>query len=68
MHHPSRAGILHPILPTKINNNCVYPVGTWEGWYHSDELINAAKFGYKYEIIEGYLFESAPIFNEYIDF
>ena len=26
--------LLHPIIPTKINNNCVYPVGSWTGWYH----------------------------------
>ena len=59
--------LLHPILPIKIDHSCVYPVGTWTGWYHSEELANAEKYGYKFEILEGYLFESAPIFKDYID-
>ena len=28
--------LLHPILPIKIEHNCVYPTGTWTGWYHSE--------------------------------
>nr|YP_009690455.1 DNA polymerase family B [Schizopora paradoxa]QEG57235.1 DNA polymerase family B [Schizopora paradoxa] len=59
--------LLHPILPIKINHNCVYPVGTWQGWYQSEELANAEKYGYKYEILEGYLFEGEYIFKDYID-
>ena len=59
--------LLHPIIPIKMDHACVYPVGNWQGWYHSEELINAEKYGYKYEILEGYLFESEPIFKDYID-
>ena len=59
--------LIHPILPIKIDHNCVYPVETWQGWYQSEELINAEKYGYKYEILEGYLFEGEYIFKEYID-
>ncbi len=59
--------LIHPIIPIKIDHSCVYPIGNWEGWYHSEELVNATKFGYTYEILEGYLFESAPIFKDYID-
>jgi len=59
--------LIHPIIPIKIDHACVYPIGNWEGWYHSEELINAEKYGYKYEIIEGYLFESSSIFKDYID-
>jgi len=33
----------------------------------SEEINNAIKYGYKFKIIRGYLFESANIFKEYID-
>lgn len=59
--------LLHPILPVKIDHNCVYPVGKWSGWYHSEEWVNVERFGYTYEILEGYLFEGQHIFKEYID-
>lgn len=59
--------LMHPIIPIKINNACVYPIGSWQGWYQSDELNNAKKFGYTFEIFEGYLFESNPIFKDYIE-
>lgn len=59
--------LLHPIIPIKIDHACVYPIGNWSGWYHSEELINAERFGYTYEILEGYLFESKPVFKDYIE-
>ena len=59
--------LVHPIIPTKIEHNCVYPIGNWQGWYHSEELKNAEKYGYTYEILEGYLFEGEYIFKNYID-
>ena len=57
--------LLHPILPIKIDHACVYPTGTWTGWYHSEELLNAEYYGYTYEVLEGYLFDGAPIFKDY---
>nr|YP_009690242.1 DNA polymerase family B [Porodaedalea pini]QEG57022.1 DNA polymerase family B [Porodaedalea pini] len=63
----SPKNIAHPLLPVKRNNSSIYGEGTWTGWYYSEELINAAKFGYSYEILEGYLFDSAEIFSGYID-
>lgn len=51
--------ITHPLLPFKLNNTTIYAEGTWEGWYYSEELLNYAKYGYTFEIIEGYLFESS---------
>ena len=32
----------------------------------SEEINNAIKYGYKFKIIRGYLFESANIFKEYM--
>nr|YP_009690257.1 DNA polymerase family B [Porodaedalea pini]QEG57037.1 DNA polymerase family B [Porodaedalea pini] len=59
--------ITHPLLPVKINNSSVYAEGTWTGWYYSEELNNAVKYGYSYEILEGYLFNSDEIFAGYVD-
>ena len=59
--------ILHPILPKKVNNTTVYGIGSWTDWYYSEELKNAAKLGYTFEILEGYLFKTADLFSNYID-
>ena len=39
------------------------PLGEWTGWYQSEEIKNAEKYGYKFEILRGYKFEKAIIFN-----
>ena len=60
-----------PILPTRLNTpagtRTAFPLGVWEGWYFSEEILNAMHHGYEFEFIEGYLFEESSIFNEYID-
>ena len=58
--------IRHPILPYRDKYNVIYPVGTWEGMYCSEELKNAEKYGYSFEILNGYLFTSADLFSSYI--
>ena len=35
-----------PLLHTKINDMSIAPVGTWTGWYFSEELKFALKLGY----------------------
>jgi len=61
----------HPILQIRreVKNNLrtFSPSGTFTGWFHSEELLEAMKLGYKVNIISGYLFEEAEIFNDYID-
>lgn len=62
-----------PLLQTRLklkngSTNTVSPIGTWSGHYFSDELYNAAKFGYTYKVKRGYLFERSNIFNDYVDF
>lgn len=59
--------ILHPIIPKKVNNTTVYGVGSWNGWYYSEELLNAKKYGYTFNILEGYLFKSADLFANYVN-
>lgn len=60
-----------PILPTKIKTDSgwrtIFPVGSWTGWYFSEELKNASKYGYKFEIHEGFLFEKANLFSDFVD-
>ncbi len=63
--------IKHPIIQTKVDTGnglrTVSPLGTWKDMLFSHEIENAIKYGYKFKIISGYLFESANIFSEYID-
>nr|YP_010691084.1 DNA polymerase [Phellinus igniarius]WBU93185.1 DNA polymerase [Phellinus igniarius] len=59
--------IKHPILPVKVDGTTIYPIGTWTAWYYSEEIRNALKLGYKFQIMEGYLFESANLFSEYVN-
>lgn len=57
-----------PILPYKSEklNTTIFPTGTWEGWYFSEEVKNAEKFGYKFKVLEGFTFEPKVIFNDYV--
>jgi DNA polymerase type B, organellar and viral len=61
----------HPILPKRFDTaggmRTIYPTGTWQGWYQSEELNNAAKYGYIYKIFKGYLFNKQVIFIDYVD-
>jgi hypothetical protein len=60
--------LLHPILQIHVKTNegvrTIAPTGTWEGIYFSEELINALKFGYKFEVLWGYTFKSAYVFKD----
>lgn len=60
-----------PILPVKIaNENVIYPNGTWEAWYFSEEIKFAAEKGYQVEILQGYLYSRFPgkkLFGSFID-
>ena len=64
--------ILHPILQTHIKTNSgirtISPIGVWKDMIFSEELNNAQKFGYKFEILWGYTFKKGYIFNDYVDF
>nr|YP_025890.1 DNA-directed DNA polymerase [Moniliophthora perniciosa]AAQ74286.1 DNA-directed DNA polymerase [Moniliophthora perniciosa] len=61
-----------PLLQKRIKTDKGYrtisPIGNWTGKYFSEELYNAAKYGYKFQIKRGYLFKKGNIFEEYVDF
>ncbi|KIN92741.1 hypothetical protein M404DRAFT_57961, partial [Pisolithus tinctorius Marx 270] len=64
--------IIHPILKIRrdVRSNTVRtfsPVGKFKGWFHSEEVKEAIKIGYKIKIISGYLFKEGDIFSSYID-
>ena len=59
--------IEHPILPIKSSEGrTIFPEGPMTGWYYSEELKNAEKYGYKYTILEGYIFSSKNIFDKFV--
>lgn len=45
----------------------IAPIGKWIGWYFSEELYNAEKYGYKFNILRGYTFNKQFIFPDYVD-
>jgi len=61
----------HPILQRSIkiskSRRTIAGLGTWLGWIFSEEMDNAVKFGYTFEILKGYEFKKADIFSKYID-
>nr|YP_009487206.1 hypothetical protein [Russula abietina]AWB36108.1 hypothetical protein [Russula abietina] len=68
----SPENINHPIIQKrhKINGltSTISPIGSWEGMIFSEEMKNAMKFGYKFEILWGYTFLKENIFKEYVNF
>ena len=46
----------------------IAPLGTWTGVLFSEEIKEFVKYGYKFEILEGYLFEKGYLFSSYINF
>lgn len=56
-----------PLLPFKIFNETLHPLGNWIGVYFSEELKTMAKFGYKIELIKVYKYTKANIFTNYIE-
>lgn len=61
-----------PLLQLRIKTNngfrTIAPLGNWTGNYFSDELYNASKYGYKFKVKRGYLFERGNLFTEYVDY
>ncbi len=60
------------LLPTRTANTqrvggLIVPTGKWSGWYFSEELKFADKYGYKISVIKGYDFSrESNVFNSYV--
>jgi len=61
----------HPILQRRIKTKdgirTIAGLGSWFGWIYSAEMDNAMKFGYTFEILNGYQFEKGNIFDDYVN-
>jgi len=61
----------HPIIQTRIKTSdgirTVAPLGTWSDMVFSEEMYNAIKFGYKFEVLWGYTFESDYVFDSFVN-
>ena len=51
-----------------MNKDVLYPKGTFRGWYYTEELKNAARFGYEYKMYRGFLFKPVSIFKSYVNY
>jgi len=60
----------YPILQIKCDTGKtirnIDHLANWTGVYFSEEICNAMKFGYKFEILRGYTFDRQNIFKNYI--
>jgi hypothetical protein len=60
----------HPILQRRIKTaeglRTIAGLGTWTGWISSLEMDNALKYGYTFEILNGYQFNKGNIFKDYV--
>ena len=58
-------GIKNPLLPFRDTKTVrvIYPDGVWTGMYTSVEIKNAEIYGYKFDILRGYLFTAEDIFH-----
>jgi phage antirepressor YoqD-like protein len=63
--------LLHPIIQlhikTKGGIRTIAPTGTFETMLFSEEMNNAIKLGYTFEILWGYTFEKQYIFKDYVE-
>lgn len=61
-----------PLLQTKLKLNnytkTISPVGTWRGFYLSEEIYKAKELKYEIEILRGYIFNKGYIYKEYVNY
>lgn len=56
------------LLPVRYNLGIVFPLGSWEGWYFSEELKFAKENGYIIKVIKGYKFNKVKdVFFNYVN-
>jgi len=66
----SPSDLKHPLLQRRIKTSegmrTIAGLGSWNGWVCSEEMDNAVKYGYTFEILHGYQFETGNIFENYV--
>lgn len=53
-------------LPYKHEKRTITPVGSWSGWYFSEEVKKAISLGYQVSIDEAYSFKKGKIFDKFV--
>jgi len=61
----------YPVLPCRVvvdgEEKLIFPTGKWTGWYFSEELKLAEKYGCVVEVVESYIFEkNDDCFKDYV--
>ena len=58
-----------PLLPYRTaKGKLIFPVGKWQGWYYSPEILKARELGYDISIRKGYVFEDTGyIFRDFVN-
>ena len=60
-----------PLLQTRVKTDhgfrTMAPLGSWNMWIFSEEMKCYEKYGYKFEILKGYSFNRANLFEDFID-
>lgn len=68
----SPANIYIPVLPCRVKSKggdykLLFPVGSWTGWYFSEEVKLAVRYGYKVEVIESYIYQRGiNVFKDFV--
>jgi len=55
-----------PLLPHRMKNKVIFPVGEFEGVWAQPEIENALKFGARIEPYEIVIYDKAPIFKDFV--
>jgi DNA polymerase type B, organellar and viral len=68
---PAEGHMDRPLLQTKCETNgglrTVAQLGKWEDMVFSEEMNEYLKYGYKFKVLRGYLFEKGYIFKDYVE-
>jgi DNA polymerase type B, organellar and viral len=58
----------YPLLAHKIDGRMYNPLGSWSGWYFSEEVKLAISYGYNIKVLYGYKFDkSSNVFSSFIN-
>jgi hypothetical protein len=57
--------IEYPLLPYKHEGKTIFPTGSWNGLYFSEELKEVVKHGYQVKLIKGYEFSKPYLYSMY---
>jgi len=57
-----------PILPYRLKDKLIFPVGWFEGYWTLEELRKAKEFGYKIKLIKTLVFSKEMLFKDFVEY